>query len=422
MVEQNEKKVFNPTTLLIALCWIVYACSYLGKLAYNANITQIETEYSISHSKAGVVSSCFFFAYGIGQIINGLLCRKYNLRVVVFCGLLISGTMNFLVGVVDNFAIIKYLWLINGVGLSVLWSSLIRLLSITLDKKSVGRAVFAMGTTVATGTFLTYGFSAIFVALGVYKMMFFLAGVLLPSISILWFFAYPKLVREKGEIHERAGQVRVESQKRQKNHGLLIAIAVLAFFATVDNLVKDGLTMWVPMILKETYSLPDYVSVLLTMVLPILALFGTCVAALLRKKINDFVVLCGLVFFGAAICIGLVILCMPMGYFAVTLGSFGVVACLMASVNNVITSMAPLYWKDKINSGRVAGILNGFCYLGSMLSAYGLGLVADVGGWNSVFWLLFSLCLMAMSVSICYAIIKGIKRKKRNSIKDKARV
>ena len=412
MAVRTEKKVFNPTTLLIGLCWMVYACSYLGKLAYNANITQIETDYSISHSKAGVASSCFFFAYGIGQIINGLLCRKYNLRIVVFCGLLVSGTMNFLVGVVDNFAIIKYLWLINGVGLSVLWSSLIRLLSITLDKKSVGRAVFAMGTTVATGTFLTYGFSAIFVALDVYKMMFFLAGILLPSISILWFFAYPKLVRKKEETHEEVGQVRVESKKRQKNHGILIAIAVLAFFATIDNLVKDGLTMWVPMILKETYSLPDYASVLLTMVLPILALFGTCVAALLRKKIQDFVLLCGLMFFGAAICIGLVILCMPMGYVAVTLGSFGVVACLMASVNNVITSMAPLYWKDKINSGRVAGILNGFCYLGSMLSAYGLGVVADMGGWNSVFWLLFGLCAAAMSISICYSVIKRVKRKK----------
>ena len=416
MKTQNKKNLFNTTTLLIVLCWIVYAFSYLGKLAYNANITQIETEYSISHSKAGVVSSCFFFAYGIGQIINGLLCRKYNLRVVVFCGLLISGTMNFLVGIVDDFVVIKYLWLINGAGLSVLWSSLIRLLSITLDKKSVGRAVFAMGTTVATGTFLTYGFSAIFVALGVYKMMFFLAGILLPSISILWFFAYPKLVHKKTDTCEAVEQVRVETQKRQKNHGLLIAIAVLAFFATVDNLVKDGLTMWVPMILKETYSLPDYASVLLTMVLPILALFGTCVAALLRKKIHDFVVLCGFVFFGAAICIGLVILCMPMGYFAVTLGSFGVVACLMASVNNVITSMAPLYWKDKINSGRVAGILNGFCYLGSMLSAYGLGLVADMGGWNAVFWLLFSLCVGAVAISICYGVINVVRRKKNERV------
>jgi sugar phosphate permease len=64
MKAQNEKKVLNTTTLLIALCWIVYTCSYLGKLGYNANITQIENAHSLSHSTAGMVSTFFFFAYG----------------------------------------------------------------------------------------------------------------------------------------------------------------------------------------------------------------------------------------------------------------------------------------------------------------------------------------------------------------------
>ena len=137
MKGQNEKKVFNTTTLLIALCWIVYTCSYLGKLGYNANITQIENAYSLSHSTAGMVSTFFFFAYGIGQIINGIFCKKYNVRLVVFGCLLVSGLMNLLVGFSNNFAFIKYFWLINGAALSVLWPSLISLLSQTLDKKDV---------------------------------------------------------------------------------------------------------------------------------------------------------------------------------------------------------------------------------------------------------------------------------------------
>ena len=84
MQGQNKKKALNKTTLLIALCWIVYTCSYLGKLGYNANITQIETEYCISHSTAGMVSTFFFFAYGIGQIFNGIFCKRYPFRFFVF--------------------------------------------------------------------------------------------------------------------------------------------------------------------------------------------------------------------------------------------------------------------------------------------------------------------------------------------------
>ena len=62
--------------------------------------------------------------------------------------------------------------------------------------------------------------------------------------------------------------------------------------------------------------------------------------------------------------------------------------------------MAPLYWKDKINSGMLAGILNGFCYVGSTVSSYGLGFVADSYGWNVVFWLLFILCTVCVVIGV----------------------
>ena len=412
MKGQNGQKKFNTTTLLIVLCWVVYTCSYLGKLGYNANITQIENAYSLSHSTAGMVSTLFFFAYGIGQIINGIFCKKYNVRLVVFGSLLVSGLMNLLVGISNDFAFIKYFWLINGAALSVLWPSLIRLLSETLDKANIGRAVVVMGTTVATGTFFVYGLSALFVALGAYEIMFFLAGILLPLIAVAWIFSYPKLVKQKTEEDAHEIQLPTELNHKKKLGWLWIPIIILAVFAVFDNLVKDGLTTWVPMILKETYALPDYVSILLTMLLPILAIFGTSVAVWLRKKIKDFIMLCSLLFLVSAICIGLVILCMPTGWFVVTLGCFGVVSCLMAGVNNIITSMVPLYWKEKLNAGLTAGVLNGCCYVGSTLSAYGLGLIADMGGWNAVFWLLFSLCVVAVSISACYGAINIVRRKK----------
>ena len=154
---RKDKKALGSSTLLIVLCWTVYTCSYLGKLGYNANITQIEEVYSISHSTAGMVSTFFFFAYGIGQIFNGIFSRKYNIRLFVFGSLLVSGLMNILVAISENFSLVKYFWLINGAALSVLWPSLIRLLSETLDEKEIGRAVIVMGTTVATGTFFVYG-------------------------------------------------------------------------------------------------------------------------------------------------------------------------------------------------------------------------------------------------------------------------
>ena len=81
MSEQNvrEKK---SSMALIWLCWLVYSCSYVGKVNFKANINLLQEYFEISdYSKIGIVSSLFFFSYGIGQVVNGLWCKKYNIKI-----------------------------------------------------------------------------------------------------------------------------------------------------------------------------------------------------------------------------------------------------------------------------------------------------------------------------------------------------
>lgn len=56
--------------------------------------------------------------------------------------------------------------------------------------------------------------------------------------------------------------------------------------------------------------------------------------------------------------------------------------------NLVVTVIEPMKMNDKINAGLLAGLLNGFCYIGSTISGYGLGGIADKFGWIGVFYLL----------------------------------
>ncbi|MBQ8725932.1 MAG: MFS transporter [Clostridia bacterium] len=420
--EIEEKDIKKYSYLLIALCWIVYACSYIGKLGYNANIIQIENAFNISHAESGTVSSFFFFAYGAGQIINGLFCKRYNLKYVVFGGLILSGISNILIGVVTNFEIVKYLWVINGGALSVLWASLIRFLSETLDKKYMSKAVVVMGTTVATGTFLVYGLSALFVALKVFKLIFFIAGILLPIIAITWFISSPLLAKKIISGQTANGidskdlnkeEAATETKRKEGMKDLVGVFVIFAIFAIMTNLIKDGLTTWVPIVLKDVYGLPDYISILLTLLLPLCAIFGVSVVVTLNKKIKNFVSICTILFTVSCILIGIVITMLHFNIFIVAVISFAIIACSMQGTNNLITSVMPLYWKDKINSGMVAGIFNGCCYIGSMISSYGLGLIADLYGWNFVFWLLFFVCFVAVVIGISEFIIRVIKGKQK---------
>lgn len=406
--------------MLIWLCWLVYTCSYIGKINYSANINLIMEFYSVEKAQAGLVSTFFFFAYGIGQVVHGILCKKYNISWVVFGSLILSATTNVVVGITTNFEIIKYVWMINGFSISILWPTLIRMLSETLAKEKMKKASLVMGTTVAMGTLFVYAFSALLANIN-FKVVFYLATGIFIFCSVLWAIAYPFLSKkvkaetveeEQVELTETT-QNQTVPQKQNFAKGLIIlSIITLGVYGVMTNIVKDGLTTWVPTILKEEYKLDDSLSIILTLALPFVSLFGNALAIKMHKHITDFVVQCAVNCAIAGCIVAGVIAGLSFNQFILTVVGFAAVCLLVSSCNSVITSIFPLFMKGKINSGKIAGLLNGCCYLGSTITSYGLGLVADNFGWYPVFWLLFGVCITVCVIALVYKAIKTkLKRK-----------
>ena len=396
---------------LIMLCWLVYTCSYIGKLSYNANINTLADAFGVDNEMLGTVSSFFFFAYGIGQVINGMMCKRYNIKYTIFICLCVTGVINIALPFITEFSLVKYLWLANGVAMSFLWTLLIRLLSEQLDTEYISKSVFAMGTTVATGTFLVYGLSSLFAAVATYKLTFYVAGGAIITSALVWIFSFNKLTRknEPRELSD-AGSVRDSNGSGQKS--IFILIGVLAFFAVANNFLKDGLTAWTPKILSDIYNTPNWLSILLTLLLPALGIFGVTVALYTNKRVKSFVGTCTIMFSVSTLLICAVILLFSTSLLPLTVAVFATVSCLMASVNNVITSMVPLNLKEKINSGKLAGILNGFCYLGSTLSTYTLGAISMTeAGWYGVFYLLLGISALVTLIGVTYLVINNVKKR-----------
>ena len=414
------KKNVKASVMLMWLCWLIYACSYTGKVNYSANINEVMSFYQVDHSTAGLASTFFFFAYAVGQVINGLFCKKYNLKWMIFFSLFTSGLINFIVGISNNFTIVKYLWLLNGFVMSVLWPSLIRTLSENVSKKYMSKASVVMGTTVATGTFLIYALSALFVKLD-FKLSFYLPACLFLIVAFLWLFSFSGIVqkaREESDQEETKTEMQTEQKITDFNKSLLLlSIVMLAIFGVATSLIKDGLITWVPSILKEQYQLDGSFSIILTLALPAVSMFANLFAVNLHKKIPDYVLQSGLVFLCSGVIMATVIGCLSLNQFVLTLIGFALMCFLVSSSNSVITSIFPLFMKGKVNSGLVAGILNGFCYLGSTISSYGLGEIADNFGWIAVFWVLLAICALVCLGMVVYLIIKkNIQNREKKGI------
>lgn len=375
--------------------------------------------YKVSHADAGLVSTMFFFAYGAGQIINGILCRKYNARFIITFSLLVSAAINLAVFFLPSFFTLKYLWLLNGFSLSFLWAVLSTVLSRCLSDENLKKAVVIMSISTPAGTFLAYLLGALFTKVNFFNLSFLVGAAALFAIGALWFFSYGKLTSGKtygksGEIADKNGEIATaevlhadENYSAEKRNAM-ITLMFLGVFAVINNLVKDGLSTWMPSVLKEKYALSESGSIALSLALPFLSVFGAFVATRVNDKTKNFV-FTSVIFFAVSALLMPIIIWGNLGGFVLPLCVFALIALLMTAVNSVVTTMAPMYMRNFFFSGTLAGALNGCCYLGSTISSYGLGKIADDLSWNAVFIIIFAFCIAAVVLGGAYFVRKMAK-------------
>lgn len=399
----NKKSDF-----LIFLCWAAYTFAYVARLNYNASMVEILAQLGTTKEAAGTVSSFFFFAYGAGQLVNGLLSRKYNTKYSVTVALAASSLINLAMTFCSGIDSMKYLWFLNGVFQSILWSSLIKTLSDNLADSKLSHAVMVMSTTVASGTFISYGLAALFSYLSLsWTFIFYVASALAGAVAILWFAGMCSLQKEKKESAVAENKT---TNKLSFTPAFIVSLAVIIISAITNGFIKDGIATWVPSILKEEFGVSPSLSIIVTLILPVLSIFGTSLVNLLHKKQKDENTLNGIFYFAALILVTLIILTLKLKSVPVTLLLFGGIACLMAAVNNVITSIVPLYSRDKIDSGLSAGLLNTFCYVGSTLATSLLGRIADTKGWIDVFVCILAFTILSFTVCLLATISKRRKK------------
>lgn len=410
---ENKYLSNRKQNILIFLCWLAYMTAYLGRYSYNANIKVISEFFGVGKDATGLVTTCFFFVYGAGQIINGLLCKKYNKRILLTVSLIVSAVINAVIGFGVDFEVYKYLWLLNGVAQSVLWSSLILVLGENLDEQHLKKGILAMATTVPIATFIIYGISALFTAFLSFKATFFFASICLVVVALIWFFGYSKntIKIERISVTEQSQQV----QNKKLSPSLIATICIICAFAIVCNLVKDGLQTWTPVVLGEKHKLPDSLSILLTLLLPLVGVFGSSIAIFVQSKLKNYVLVLGIFFGVVGVFLIVVITLMEVSWIPVIV-FMALAFCISQATNNVITSIAPLQLRDSVNPGLLTGIFNGCCYVGSTISGYGLGsLVEGFGDWGVVFWLMIGLCAVSVIVACVNFILLLIKKRKQTT-------
>ena len=415
VISTNKVITAKQQKLLIVLCWLLYTVSYFCRYSFNANINAIMEAEHVIKSDTGIVTTCFFFAYGAGQIINGIFCKYYDKRKVLSAAMLVSVIANLLLFFGVPFAAYKFIWAVNGFAQSFLWSSIVQMYGSNIGNDRIKKAIVILSTSVATGTFLCYGVNAVMTAFGGWKYSFLISAVALLIVTVLWFiFAGQYNYYRKPEELQAENKEEGASLTRKT---VILMLAAFAVFAIIDNLMKDGMLTWTPTILKEKFGYSDSISLVLTLVLPLTGILGSILVGVLKRRFNSFFAILFLLYLVAGLGIGAVLLGLHFSLVLLFLLPFAVSYIMLMGVNNLVTSFAPLYMKGSIDSGLMSGLMDGFCYVGSTVSGYGLASATEAWGWNGTFVMLAAFAGVAVILGIVVMAIESRRQKREKLLK-----
>ncbi|MFG6365163.1 MFS transporter, partial [Schaedlerella sp.] len=199
------RKITNGRTAmaLFLLCWAAYFTSYIGRLNYSSAMTAMIQEEILTKSQAGFISMVYFFAYGIGQLCNGLLGDRMHPGKMIFTGLSAAALMNLLMGFTGRFLLMSAIWGINGYAQAMIWPPIIRIFAEMLEKERKMKYCVDIVSSQVVGTLASYLIAAGVMWLFGWKAVFAAAAVCLAAMAAAWTVGFGKIERGSGQEIER---------------------------------------------------------------------------------------------------------------------------------------------------------------------------------------------------------------------------
>ena len=407
----DMKKIISgrTTALFVAVCWMAYSFSYIGRLNFSASMAEMTNSGVLLKSEAGAVTTGFFICYGLGQFLSGWLGDKVPPRYLVFTGLTCSSLINFAISFGPPVALMTDLWSANGLSQALLWAPICRIVSDRVHTSRRQKACTALATTMAGGTLFAYVLSALLISAKGWSASFVCGSVCTLAAALVWIFVTTKIEKDtekNGEIEEMP--VRIDDSGEAVPHDeipsnfikllLVSGLMTLAVASGVQGILKDCMSTWVPTFISDMFEMSPVISILTGSLLPVFGLFGPYLANYIMARTRDELSSLFILFVISSVALALLAL---FGRFSIVVSIVALAATYACSLgqNMFIVGTIPMYFHNVGKVSMITGTLNAVSYLSTAVLSWITGALVDGAGWGIVMtlWLILS-CVAAVSV------------------------
>lgn len=423
--------------LIYLIVYLAYTSIYISRISLSVAETSLEALGIFDAAGYGVIGGLFSTVYSVGRLVNGTIGDKAPPWLMLTVGLGVGGLSCLLIGFLPPYVGILLLWGVNAYAQSMLWSSVLCVVSSIYRGPRLKRMTSLMVTAVAAGNIISILLSGwIITAFGV-RLAFIVPGSLNILLGAVVFFATRRLDGAGDEsalepdggsasadnlsldkpgrcvsesqigdsaqcseaLMEESGEgsvgARVESAPPTtaatgtkhfsileliKNRDLLL----MSIPSVLHGVMKENVTVWMVAYIAYAFGTNLGESAWYVMLIPIIGLVGRLSYPALLKLSGGNENSVSLLGFRIAAFASVLLLFRGLGV-AVAVILLGLVYAASSVVNTSITSIYPMSYLKTGNVSSVSGILDFASYLGAGLSSALYGVIIKYFGYEPMF-------------------------------------
>ncbi|MBE7031292.1 MAG: MFS transporter [Ruminococcaceae bacterium] len=375
--------------LIFIVVYLAYTAIYIARVNLSMAGPELIAANVLSTAQMGLLGSVFSTVYAVGRLINGGLSDRTPPWVMLTCGLGVAGLSNLLVGMLPPFIGMFFLWTANAYAQSMLWSSVLCVVSSMYEKNDAKQKTSIMVTSVAAGNILGIVINTLLITrLGV-RFAFVVPGILTVVLGALVFVG----TRHINPPVQAVEKKHVPMWQLLKNREL----CTMGVPAVVHGIMKENISLWMTVYMIDTYCVDLSTSAYYVLLIPSIGFVGRLVYPACYRfcrgnentvSLVGFAVcaLCAVPLFFGAINMMVSVLCLGLIYTAVSM------------INTSILSIYPLHYLKTGNVASVSGIMDFATYLGGGVASVIYGITIERFGYLPMFasWVVTSLISMVL--------------------------
>jgi OPA family glycerol-3-phosphate transporter-like MFS transporter len=376
------------------LCSTSYLAVYIARNILGA-VTPQMLEGGYSNSFIGTISSVYFYAYAVGQLINGAIGDKIRAKWMICMGLAGAGISNLvfsLVASTDGLATVAYG--LTGLFLSMIYGPMTKVVSENVEPLYATRC--SLGYTFAS--FFGSPLAGVLASFLAWQSVFAVSSVMLFAMSCVA-FAFFTIFERRGIV--KYGQYKPQ-EKGAKNIKVLLErnIVKFTFISILTGVVRTSVVFWLPTYIAQHLGYSPENSAKIYTVATLVISFTAFIAVFIYEKLGYNINKTVLIMFSSAV------IFFTLTYFVkYPIFNIGFIVLAIMSSNGAASMLWSRYCPSLRDTGMVSGA-TGFLDFVSYMSAATANLlfanaVTEIG-WENLILVWVGLMVIGVVVALPY--------------------